>query len=55
MKTRKIDFSKYSNIRIGGEFEVEILDEIKSINGVIIGGCNNTLICAMCLFEIKKV
>lgn len=40
----KIDFSKYSSVRIGGIFDVEMLDEMREFDGVIIGGANNLLI-----------
>ena len=40
----KIDFSKYSSVRIGGIFDVEVLDEMREFDGVIIGGANNLLI-----------
>ena len=40
----KIDFSKYSSVRIGGIFDVEVLDKMREFDGVIIGGANNLLI-----------
>ena len=40
----KIDFSKYSSVRIGGVFDVEVLEEMCEFDGVIIGGANNLLI-----------
>ncbi|QQF52734.1 UDP-N-acetylmuramate dehydrogenase [Campylobacter fetus subsp. venerealis] len=40
----KIDFSKLSSVKIGGIFNVEIIDEIRDFNGVVIGGANNILI-----------
>lgn len=40
----KIDFSKYSSVRIGGVFEVEVISEIIEFDGVVIGGANNILI-----------
>lgn len=40
----KIDFSKYSSVRIGGIFDVEVLNEMREFDGVIIGGANNLLI-----------
>ncbi|WP_096016511.1 UDP-N-acetylmuramate dehydrogenase [Campylobacter lanienae] len=40
----KIDFSKYSSVKIGGVFEVEELDEMGEFDGVMIGGANNILI-----------
>ncbi|KAA6225115.1 MULTISPECIES: UDP-N-acetylmuramate dehydrogenase [unclassified Campylobacter] len=39
-----IDFKKYSSVRIGSPFEVQILDEICNFNGFIIGGANNLLV-----------
>ncbi len=39
-----IDFKKYSSIRIGGEVEVEIIDEIKESNKFLIGKANNLLL-----------
>lgn len=39
-----IDFSQYSSVRIGGEFELEILDSIRDFDGFLIGGANNILI-----------
>ena len=39
-----IDFSKYSSVRIGGKFELEILDSVRDFEGVLIGGANNLLI-----------
>ena len=51
MKTKQIDFSKYTSVRIGGSFAVQILKdeadfaEFESIaGGAIIGGGNNLLI-----------
>ena len=51
MKTKQIDFSKYTSVRIGGSFTVQILKdeadfaEFESIaGGAIIGGGNNLLI-----------
>lgn len=40
----KIDFSRYSSIKIGKIFDVELIDEICEFSGVIIGGANNLLI-----------
>ncbi|WP_086276674.1 UDP-N-acetylmuramate dehydrogenase [Campylobacter vicugnae] len=40
----KIDFSKYSSVRIGGIFEVEEIEHMMEFDGVIIGGANNILI-----------
>ncbi|TKX30879.1 UDP-N-acetylmuramate dehydrogenase [Campylobacter aviculae] len=39
-----IDFKKYSSIRIGNEFEVQILDKICNFEGFLIGGANNLLV-----------
>ena len=39
-----IDFQKYSSVRIGGAFEVEILNEICEFSGLLIGGANNLLV-----------
>ena len=39
-----IDFSKYSSIKIGSVFEVEVLDGSSEFEGVIIGGANNILV-----------
>ncbi|AJC84030.1 UDP-N-acetylmuramate dehydrogenase [Campylobacter peloridis] len=39
-----IDFSKYSSVRIGGKFEVEVLEEFCEFDGFLIGGANNLLI-----------
>ena len=45
MLVKKIDFSKFSSIKIGGVFKVEVLSEdFDEFNGVIIGGANNILI-----------
>lgn len=40
----KIDFSKFSSVKIGGVFDVELIDEIREFGGVMIGGANNILI-----------
>ncbi|AGZ81103.1 UDP-N-acetylmuramate dehydrogenase [Campylobacter fetus] len=40
----KIDFSKLSSVKIGGIFDVEVIDEIRDFDGVLIGGANNILI-----------
>ena len=37
----KIDFAKYSSVRIGGTYEVAVLDERAEFNAFIIGGANN--------------
>ncbi|TQR30310.1 UDP-N-acetylmuramate dehydrogenase [Campylobacter sp. MIT 99-7217] len=39
-----IDFQKYSSVRIGKPFEVQVLDEICDFKGFLIGGANNLLI-----------
>ena len=45
MLVKEIDFSKFSSIKIGGVFKVEVLSEdFDEFNGVIIGGANNILI-----------
>ena len=46
MKTKLINFSKYSSFKIGGSFEVSLLEEdFSKINDYyLIGSCNNTLI-----------
>lgn len=43
--TKKIDFSKFSSIKIGGKLDVEIIDECREIkDAFLIGSCNNILI-----------
>jgi len=46
MKTKLINFSKYSSFKIGGSFEVALLeDDFSQINNYyLIGSCNNTLV-----------
>jgi len=46
MRTKTINFSKYSSIKIGETFEVSIIEDCSSIdkNAYIIGSCNNILI-----------
>lgn len=39
----KIDFSKYSSVKIGGIRDVCVVDENANFNGVMIGGANNIL------------
>ena len=39
----KIDFKKYSSIKIGGVFDIEIINQKCDFNGIIIGGANNIL------------
>ncbi|EGK8088129.1 UDP-N-acetylmuramate dehydrogenase [Campylobacter lari] len=39
-----IDFSKYSSVRIGESFEVQVLEELCDFDGFLIGGANNLLI-----------
>jgi UDP-N-acetylmuramate dehydrogenase len=42
---KQIDFSKYSSFKIGGVFDVLLLDDTQHIkNHYLIGSCNNTLI-----------
>jgi UDP-N-acetylmuramate dehydrogenase len=43
---RRVDFSKYSSIKIGCVTDVEVIDEIKELpkEGFIVGGANNLLI-----------
>ncbi|MDA3047852.1 UDP-N-acetylmuramate dehydrogenase [Campylobacter sp. JMF_08 NE1] len=43
-KYQKIDFAKYSSVKIGGVIEIEILDENSEFNGFVVGGANNLLI-----------
>lgn len=45
MKKTAIDFSKYSSIKIGGFFDVSVLEECTQAyqNHTIIGSCNNVL------------
>ncbi len=40
----KIDFSRYSSVKIGGVFEVEVLDSVREFAGVVVGGANNLLV-----------
>lgn len=46
MQSKKIDFSKYSSFKIGGVFDVYMIeDDFSSIHDyTLIGACNNTLI-----------
>ena len=46
MKTKLINFKKYSSFKIGGSFEVALLEEdFSNINDYyLIGSCNNTLV-----------
>jgi len=46
LRTKLINFSKYSSFKIGGSFEVALLeDDFSNINDYyLIGSCNNTLI-----------
>lgn len=39
-----IDFKKYSSVRIGDKFEVQVLNKIEEFDGFLIGGANNLLI-----------
>ncbi|MCR4941184.1 MAG: UDP-N-acetylmuramate dehydrogenase [Campylobacter sp.] len=43
--TKTINFAKFSSVKIGGEFEVYIIDSVDSdFDGVVIGGANNLLL-----------
>lgn len=46
MKTKLVDFSKYSSIKVGQKTEVFILEDPKDYNDsyYLLGSCNNTLI-----------
>jgi len=46
MKTKSVNFSKYSSMKIGGIFNVDIIENCSEIdkNHYIIGSCNNILI-----------
>ena len=46
MNTKRINFSKYSSIKVGGEVEVSLLEEASDFNEnyYLLGSCNNTLI-----------
>ena len=46
MKTKQIDFSKYSSIRVGGVFDVKVIEDCSKFDKhfYIIGSCNNILI-----------
>ena len=46
MQTKLVNFSKYSSFKIGGSFEVALLeDDFSNINDFyLIGSCNNTLV-----------
>ena len=46
MQTKRINFKKYSSFKIGGEFEVALLeDDFSQLqNYYLIGSCNNTLV-----------
>jgi len=46
MKTKFVNFSKYSSFKIGGSFDVALLEEdFSNINDFyLIGSCNNTLV-----------
>ncbi|NDJ26831.1 UDP-N-acetylmuramate dehydrogenase [Campylobacter sp. MIT 12-8780] len=39
-----VDFKKYSSVRIGEAFEVEILDTKREFKGFVVGGANNLLV-----------
>lgn len=40
----KIDFSKFSSVKIGNIIDVTLIDNIIDFDGVVIGGANNVLI-----------
>ena len=46
MRTKKINFSKYSSLKIGQEIEVALLESPSDFNDsyYLLGSCNNTLI-----------
>jgi len=46
MKNKKIDFSKFSSFKIGGSFDVSIIEkcDLLDIDNYLIGSCNNILI-----------
>lgn len=46
MSKKKIDFSKYSSIKIGQEIDVHLLNEPSDFNNkyYLLGSCNNTLV-----------
>ncbi|MEA3331617.1 MAG: UDP-N-acetylmuramate dehydrogenase [Campylobacterota bacterium] len=46
MKTKNIDFSKFSSFKIGGSFDVEIIQDSSTLRAkhYLIGSCNNILI-----------
>ena len=48
MKTKSIDFSKYSSFKIGPRFDVALLDTERTLDDLqeyyLIGACNNTLV-----------
>lgn len=46
MNTKKINFAKYSSIKIGAEIEVAILEEASDFKDpyYLLGSCNNTLV-----------
>ena len=46
MKSKLIDFSKYSSMKLGGVFDVKIIEECSDFdkNHYLIGSCNNILI-----------
>ena len=39
-----IDFKKYSSVKIGSQFEVEVLEQKCDFDGFLIGGANNLLV-----------
>lgn len=46
MKTKNIDFSKFSSFKIGGSFDVEIIEDCSTLHTkhYLIGSCNNILV-----------
>ena len=46
MRSKTVNFSKYSSIKIGGEIEVALLEKPEDYDPsyYLLGGCNNTLI-----------
>lgn len=46
MRFKTIDFSKFSSMKIGGKFDVEVINECSQIKNqsYLIGSCNNILI-----------
>ncbi len=47
MKSKTVDFGKYSSVKIGGVVEVSVLEsaaEVRAFEGVLVGGANNMLL-----------